>query len=326
MISSEKIDIPIVSIVCDVYNHGPYLRQCLEGFMMQQTSFQFEVLIHDDASTDDSAEVIREYEKKYPHVIKPIYQSENQYSQGISIWQTYQFSRAQGKYIALCEGDDYWTDPLKLQKQVDFLEAHPDYGMCYTRARYFLQTSGRYQSDFGRDVKSFEELIVNNTIPTLTTIFRKELQQQYQKEIEPQKRSWKLGDWPLWLYIAHESKLHFMDETTAVYRVLDNSASHSLSIEKRIAFLDSCYATGHFFAEKYSPTSLVRLDECSVASKFEEACLHKSRKYQQQYYRIAVELNRLHPTVKLRLLVTLGRIPALYCWAINAFRSIRKLN
>ena len=87
---------------------------------MQKTDFPFEILIHDDASTDGTADIIREYEAKYPDIIKPIYQTENQYSKGIKVSQVYQFPRAKGKYIALCEGDDYWTDPYKLQKQVDF--------------------------------------------------------------------------------------------------------------------------------------------------------------------------------------------------------------
>ena len=107
---------PLVSIVCESYNHEPYLRKCLDGFVMQKTNFSFEILIHDDASTDKSADIIREYISKYPQLDwKPIFQIENQYSKGISIWTEIQFPRAQGKYIALCEGDDYWTDPYKLQ-------------------------------------------------------------------------------------------------------------------------------------------------------------------------------------------------------------------
>ena len=97
---------------------------------MQMTNFEYEILIHDDASTDRTADIIREYESKYPDIIKPIYQTENQYSKGISMNATFNWPRAQGKYIALCEGDDYWTDPLKLQKQVDFMEAHPECSMC----------------------------------------------------------------------------------------------------------------------------------------------------------------------------------------------------
>ena len=110
------------------------LEDCLRGFINQKVNFPFEVLIHDDASTDNSQEIIRKYEQEYPHIFKSILQVENQYSQGKKIWASIQFPRAQGKYIALCEGDDYWTDPNKLQKQVDFMEAHPDYSMCFHNA------------------------------------------------------------------------------------------------------------------------------------------------------------------------------------------------
>ena len=121
-----------VSVMCLVYNHGKYLRDCLEGILMQRTDFAYEILLHDDASTDNSADILREYEAKYPNVVKPIYQTENQYSRSIPISFTYQYPRAQGKYIALCEGDDYWIDPYKLQKQVDYMESHPDCTFCFT--------------------------------------------------------------------------------------------------------------------------------------------------------------------------------------------------
>ena len=128
-----------VSVCCLAYNHASYIRQCLDGFLMQKTNFPIEILIHDDASTDGTQDIIREYEAKYPDIIKPIYQKENQYSKGISISLTYNWSRAKGKYVAICEGDDYWTDPYKLQKQVDFLESHPDYVMCSHRFNQYIQ-------------------------------------------------------------------------------------------------------------------------------------------------------------------------------------------
>ena len=101
---SEKT--PLVSVCTLAYNHEPYIRECLDGILMQKTNFAFELLIHDDASTDGTADIIREYETKYPDIIKPIYQTENQYRKRIRINSTYNFPRAKGKYIALCEGDD----------------------------------------------------------------------------------------------------------------------------------------------------------------------------------------------------------------------------
>lgn len=137
----------LVSIICCTYNHEPYIAQCLDGFLMQKTNFLFEILIYDDASTDNTPAIIREYEQRYPLIVKPVYQTENQYSRGVKIGLVYNHSRAKGEYIAFCEGDDYWTDPYKLQKQVDFLEGHPEYVMCSHRYRQYFQKEGRMNDE-----------------------------------------------------------------------------------------------------------------------------------------------------------------------------------
>lgn len=129
-ISENQENNPLVSICTLVYNQEKFLKQYLEGIFLQKINFSFEILIHDDASTDNSGNIIREYQALYPNIIKPIIQTENQYSKGTDINLTYNFPRAKGKYIAICEGDDYWTDPCKLQKQVDFLETHSEYNLC----------------------------------------------------------------------------------------------------------------------------------------------------------------------------------------------------
>ena len=116
----------LVSIRCAVYNHEPYIRQCLDGFVMQKTNFRFEAIVHDDASTDNSASIIREYAGKYPDIIRPIYETENQFSKKDGSLMRIITEACHGKYYASCEGDDYWTDPLKLQKQVDYMESHPE--------------------------------------------------------------------------------------------------------------------------------------------------------------------------------------------------------
>lgn len=119
----------MVSIECLSFNHEAYIADAIESFLMQRTNFAIEILIHDDASTDRTAQIIKEYEMKYPDIIKPIYQEVNQYSQGRKVFDI-NHNRAIGKYIALCEGDDYWLDPYKLQKQVDYMERHPECSMC----------------------------------------------------------------------------------------------------------------------------------------------------------------------------------------------------
>ncbi|MBR5125396.1 MAG: glycosyltransferase [Oscillospiraceae bacterium] len=123
-----------VSVICITYNHEAYIRQALEGFVSQKTDFAFEVLIHDDCSPDGTAAIIREFEQKYPEIIRPVYQTVNQYSQGIDIEWSILLPMAKGEYVAFCEGDDCWTDPNKLQRQYDFLRTHPEYSACVHRA------------------------------------------------------------------------------------------------------------------------------------------------------------------------------------------------
>lgn len=130
---------PIVSICCVTYNHASFIRKALDGFLMQEPPTGvlkyepwLEILIHDDASTDGTIEIINEYAAKYPDKIFPIIEKENQYSKGrLADIDVYNYGRARGEYIAYCEGDDYWTDPHKLQKQVDFMESHPEYSICF---------------------------------------------------------------------------------------------------------------------------------------------------------------------------------------------------
>jgi glycosyltransferase involved in cell wall biosynthesis len=126
---------PLVSICCITYNHSRFIRDTIDGFLMQKTNFPFEVIIHDDASTDGTADVVRRYAAEHPDVILPILQTENQWSRGEDVSETFVWPRARGKYIALCEGDDFWVDPYKLQKEVDFLEAHPSCVMVATKIR-----------------------------------------------------------------------------------------------------------------------------------------------------------------------------------------------
>lgn len=126
-----------VTITCKVYNHKPYIKKTLDSFVNQNTSFRYEILLHDDASTDGSREIIKEYFNRYPDKIRAILQEENQYSQGKSIGHEFMHPLVNGKYIAHCEGDDYWPCLDKLQKQYEFLEKHQEYSAVGGITRYF---------------------------------------------------------------------------------------------------------------------------------------------------------------------------------------------
>lgn len=165
---------PLLSIVCLAYNQVNFIARTLDSFLEQVTDFRFEVLVNDDASTDGTTEVIADYAARYPHIIKPIYHQENQYSKGLSHGLPV-FRKARGRYIAYCEGDDFWTDPRKLQLQVDFLENNPDYVISYHDAYTFnedgvlkpVQLTGKLRRDASR-----LELQQARAISTLTTCFR----------------------------------------------------------------------------------------------------------------------------------------------------------
>jgi glycosyltransferase involved in cell wall biosynthesis len=138
---------PLVSVVCMTYNHEPFIREAIMGFLMQRTTFKIEILIHDDASIDKTADIVKEFEHKFPMLIKPTYQVENQYKKNPKTAKYVQPCERKGKYIAFCEGDDYWTDPLKLQKQVEFLEANPGYSFSYCRFETLNEETGEVQPD-----------------------------------------------------------------------------------------------------------------------------------------------------------------------------------
>lgn len=253
-VDCEKIK-PLVAIRCITYNHEPYIRDALEGFVMQKTDFPFVAIVHDDASIDGTADIIREYAEKYPDIIKPIYEIENQYSKHDGSLQRIMneaCKSTKAKYIAFCEGDDYWTDPLKLQKQVDFLESHPEYGMCYTKAQRYKQEERKFIDNWGGPFELFENLLEENTIPTLSVVLRSNLQKQYSLEIKPELRNWKMGDYPMWLYCAYNSKIKFMSEVTSVYRILNNSASHCLNVLDKLYFNLSTLEIREFFIMKYN--------------------------------------------------------------------------
>jgi len=170
---------PIVSICCITYNHEDYIEDALEGFLIQETDSPFEILIHDDASTDRTAEIIREYQSAYPKLIKPIYQENNQYSLGKAMNPNFNYPRAKGEYIALCEGDDYWADANKLQKQVDYLQQHKNYAMCSHSVRFefdgIVEKRKNYKSKAIVDA-DFEYILSHGLFIALNSIvFRRSL-------------------------------------------------------------------------------------------------------------------------------------------------------
>lgn len=254
MTMNNAVDAPVLSVRCLAYNHEKFIRQTLEGFVMQRTDFPFEVIVHDDASTDGTVDIIREYAGKYPGIIKPVYQTENQYSKknGSVTKAVREVTHPNARYIALCEGDDYWTDPYKLQKQVDYLENHPACGMVHTRARIYDNTNGDFtDGTLGTEENTFCSLLRECRIAALTTCFRRELYDEYMDVVHPEKRGWMMGDYPLWLWLAHKSEIGFIGDVTAVYRVCSESASHSADNSRMMEFVFNAYDVADFYATEF---------------------------------------------------------------------------
>lgn len=249
---------PLVSISCITYNHEKYIRETIEGFLMQKTTFSIEILIHDDASTDKTAEIIKEYELKYPNLIKPIYQLENQYSKGVSISLTFNFPRAKGKYIALCEGDDFWADPYKLQKQVSFLEDNPEYGLAHGNCNLYYQDSGKIVKNANDKFLNLEPIKNKNDlffkiikweyiIRTATVVFRKDLLNQVPKN----SMRFQMGDTPMWLDFTQITKFVYFKDVFSMYRILPNSASNNQNPIKQYRFILSMYEMRIYYLKKY---------------------------------------------------------------------------
>lgn len=167
-------DFPVVSVCCVTYNHGDFIEDALNGFLSQKTDFPFEILINDDASTDETPEILRKYEQNYPRIIKLICQTENKFSQGLSPNFTYNLPRAKGRFIALCEGDDFWISEDKLEKQVAALTENPDCVLCFHDA-HKVDENGEFLAEMIPAQKRYfsaEELARAPFTPTLTRMFR----------------------------------------------------------------------------------------------------------------------------------------------------------
>ena len=315
----EKNDDIMVSILTLAYNHEPYIRQCLDGIVMQRTNFRFELLIHDDASTDETANIIREYEKKYPDIIKPIFQKENQYSKKVPIGATYLYPRAKGKYIALCEGDDYWTDPYKLQKQVDFLENHPEYSLIYTQARIFMP-DGQFSKKVLGSERDFQTLLcIGNTIPTLTTCFRKTMYFNYIKDTmnHPQ---WEMGDYPLWLYISYHSKIKFLPNQTGVYRILEESVSHSKNPLRNLKFIFNKFQIQEYFAHYAKYDHELKIITQNTFNFILNYSIETNQKYNFKFWYYVRKYKITDISLFIKYIFSLsyvGRKLTIYLWNIN---------
>ena len=269
------------------FNQAMYITETMKGFAMQQTVFPYVCTIVDDASTDGEQEVIRKYieenfdfsecsvsyhkETEYANITYAqhktnkncyfvvLYLKENHYSQRKPKMEYLSEWRDECEYEAPCEGDDYWIDKCKLQKQVDYMEQNPQSAMCYSSATYYYQNKNSFSpKPYGGPSESFEELLKDNTVPTPTVLLRVECLKDYDYTVKAQEKRWLMGDYPIWLFFSGKYQVKYMQgEVFSVYRVLDNSASHNIDVQKKEAFIKSTVDIQTYFAEYFQCTELL---------------------------------------------------------------------
>lgn len=226
--SRPKTELKVI-IRCLVYNQELYLRDCLEGFVMQKTSFPFKAVVHDDCSTDGSTAIIREYAEKYPDIIEPIYETENLYSKGDGSLGRAMNKACNGRseYFALCEGDDYWIDPYKLQKQVDFLDKNPEYSMCFSSCVIENHTNNSPSIE-GENIEdrdySATDLYKTWVVPTASICLRSEV---WHHPIWPKIKGLYYGDIFIILVSSLCGKIRGMKEAMVTYRIHNQSITNN---------------------------------------------------------------------------------------------------
>lgn len=335
----ENLPNYMVLVRCYTFNHSAYITDALNGFTMQHTNFPYVVVMVDDASNDGEQEVIKEYiglnfeipiftkDTDYAQIIYTQHKTnkncyiaiyflkENHYSKKKKKAPYIQPWRNKCKYEALCEGDDYWIDPLKLQKQVDFLEENFDYVMVYGQVKQYNQETNRFGKLLGKRFEDTKTLFITNPIPTLTVLYRKELINKYNLEIGS-CNSWLLGDYPLWLYASIYGKVGFIASLLGVYRVLPNSASHSQDYKKKKEFVQSIFDMKLFFAELYNIASVQKVEQMKFSSLCDTAIQYNQIVDASVYYNKII-----NPSFNLSIKYYLNKVQAR--WLLKLIRKIR---
>lgn len=225
----------VVSVIVDVFNHAKYLRQNLDSILSQKVCFNVEILVHDDCSTDGSQEIIKEYEKKYPNIIKPIYQKSNQFSQQIEIDSAYNYPRIAGDFVAMCEGDDYWCDEYKLIKQVSYLKKHKNIS-AYVAKTIRLNLRDNKKGYYGLATDKFSkkynlaDLVRGKDFSVSSLLARKE----YFQPPFPEFINLFTGftDIQLGFYLTLHNKIYYDSHPMSVYRQYSSSTSFTSTFSK----------------------------------------------------------------------------------------------
>ncbi|MDD2284078.1 MAG: glycosyltransferase [Paludibacter sp.] len=263
---------PVVSVYMITYNHEPYIAQAIEGVLIQETDFSIELVIGEDCSTDRTREIVLEYQKKHPDIIRVITSEKN-----VGAKKNGNRTRplCRGKYIAFCEGDDYWHHPKKLQKQVDYLEAHPECGLVHGDVDRYDLEKGKRMPIFHKEKRALYKqkkilngMIINEYIvETCTAIVRKKMYDEIRRTcVYEFSEKFLMGDVQTWMEIAHRSEVKYIDESLATRNLLPESACHSNDLTKSIKFTESAMNIALHYAKKYGGEDSIELNKCIVGN------------------------------------------------------------
>jgi glycosyltransferase involved in cell wall biosynthesis len=321
----QEGEVPLVTIRCITFNHVHFIRDAIEGFLMQKTNFPVEIIIHDDASTDGTAEIVRDYAKRYPRLIKTILQTENQTSKnggsGKKFARKCIEEKTRGKYIALCDGDDYWTDSKKLQKQVDVLEEDPSYMLAFCNLKVLYDNPEQnsheaYQEKAQPAAKgriaifahpkqrtSFIDIMKGNYVHTSGVLFRNLV---YEKDIPDYMANMPIYDWSRYLIITQKGNLYYSREIMGVYRV------HAAGMwSRRSKFQQTVMSLG-----QYPP--LIRCELFANQYKW-----HWLRKAQIQFFRGLKLADTTRDLVLIIFRVAVPLVGSVILWWLNVLFRVR---
>lgn len=238
------------------YNQELYVRQTMDSLLAQQCSYPFEIVIGDDASTDNTRAILEDYQQRHPDLIRLLPKEPNK---GVLDNYARVVNACTGKYIAFCHCDDYWHDPLKLQKQADMLESSPGYGLVHSDADFYMENS--QSTLYGYHAKThpnmpegalFEDLLLGRfSIITSTAMYSKEAMDKHVDFDEFRKAGFLYEDLPTWLALANHVKFKYLADSTCTYRVIENSHSHPKNAARRFVLLQGHYNMKRHFIDKY---------------------------------------------------------------------------
>lgn len=300
------MDDVLVSVLCAAYNHEKYIRKSIESFLMQKTDFKYEIIIHDDASTDHTAEIIKEYEKKYPEIIHGIYEKENQYSRMVELIYSLIQESCNGKYVAICEGDDFWLASHKLQTQIDYMEreqkcvlsVHNAVMVNEEKCEIEAMMPYEYECDISPD-----ELIMQyrGILPTASMVFRRDVLDADLNSFF--SKAGAVSDYPLQLYLMTKGKIHHFNNIMSVYRYmhhyswsknivssLKNTVIHTVQmlwfLNEYNNYTNKAYKESIFKRkERFEKTALLMYQQQYALEYFDKYCDNLDMEMDYIYYR-----------------------------------------